>query len=94
MALAASTNLNFVHEVSVKGGGFLTAHQWDPLEDRQQRRHSAVNFLALTQHTARGQARELRHQIVHYNGGGAALTSNDNASPENSNHVIKSRLGQ
>ena len=53
-ALSALADLDFVHEVSAKGGSFITAHRWARLEDHQQRRRSAVDFLALAQHTAWG----------------------------------------
>ena len=46
-ALSMFANHNFICEVSVIGGVFLTARWWAHLEDRQQRHRLAVDFLTL-----------------------------------------------
>ena len=73
VALSAFANLDFIRGVSVKGRDLVTARWWAHLEDFQQRRHLVIDFPTLTWHIARGQAREFRHQIVHYNDWGARL---------------------
>ena len=53
-ALSVSADFNFVREVGIKSSSFLTARRWARLEYREQRRRSAIDFLALARHTARG----------------------------------------
>ena len=73
VGLSVLANLEFIREVNVIDSNVLKVHRWAHLEDRQQQRHLVVDFLTLAQHIAWRQARELRHQIVHYNDWGAHL---------------------
>ena len=54
VALSASADLDFIRKVGAKGGCYLTGLRWACLEDHQQRRRSAIDFVALVRHTARG----------------------------------------
>ena len=53
-ALSGPADLDFVCELSLIGDGYLAARRWACWQDHCQGRSSAVDFVALVRHTARG----------------------------------------